>query len=151
VKRFIFKLEPLLKLRRSQRDACRQLLADVLARDRGLAASREATLADRSTQIAELRNLGSVSHVDVDASAARRHYAVQLSGRLGEIDSERAALSRQVDLCRQALVRADQAVKSLEKLAERQLAEFVERHERVESRELEQAWQAIHAGEAARC
>ena len=73
-------------------------------------------------------------------------YAGQLSGDIGHIEAERNSLRRQIELCRQALLRADQAVKSLEKLAERQRTEFVFTQHAVESRELEQTWQAIHAG-----
>ena len=72
---------------------------------------------------------------------------VQLSGNLGEIDGRRADLAGQIVLCRQALVRADQAVKSLEKLAGKQQAEFIYHEERGETRALEETWQAIHAGE----
>ena len=152
MKRFRFQLETLLKLRRSDRDRCRQALADVLRQDADLSAECAATEADRRTQINELRALGSGgTEVNVDASAARRHYAVQLSGRLGELDVRRAALSREIDQRRHALVRADQLVRALENLAERREAEFILSQERLEARELEQAWQAIRATETSRC
>ena len=98
-------------------------------------------------QIDELRSLGGSGGVNVDASVSRRSYAGQLSGNICHIEADRTTLRRQIELCRQALIRADQAVKSLEKLAEQQRTEFVYTQERVESRELEQTWQAIHAGE----
>jgi flagellar export protein FliJ len=148
VQKFSFKFEPLVKLRNNHRDLCRQLLADVLGRDDELAARRRAVEADRNTQIDELRSLSALGNeVNVDASAARRHFAVQLTARLAEIDARRAELAGQIALCRQALVRADQAVKSLEKLAAKQRAEFVYAQERLEARALEETWQAIHAGE----
>jgi flagellar biosynthesis chaperone FliJ len=80
--------------------------------------------------------------MDVDASAARRDFAVQLAANLEEIDACRADLARQIALCRQALIRADQAVKSLERLAEKRQAEFVYDQERCEARALEETWQA---------
>jgi flagellar export protein FliJ len=147
VKKFKFKLESLLKLRKNQRDQRRQALAEVLRRDDELVADRRQTEAERAVQIRELRELASEgADLDVDASTTRRYYAVQLSGRLGDIDGQRTTLAGRIDECRQALVRADQAVKSLEKLAEKQAAEFVGRHERLEARLVEEAWQAIHAG-----
>ena len=148
MKKFTFKLDPLLKLRTNQRDRCQQLLAEVLRRDDELVHQRTQTETDRRTQIDELRSLGGGSGgVNVDASVSRRSYAGQLSGNIGHIEAERTTLSRQIELCRQAVIRADQAVKSLEKLAERQRIEFVFAQQGVESRELEQTWQAVHAGE----
>lgn len=150
MKKFSFKLNPLLKLRQNQRDMCRQLLADVLRHDDDLVARRRQTENERSTQIEELRALGSGDRdLDVDATSARRFYAGQLSGDLGEIDGQRVVLAGQIDLCRQALVRADQAVKSLERLAEKQQEEFVLHEERRETRVLEETWQALKAGEHA--
>jgi len=152
VKKFLFKFESLLKLRKNQRDISRQLLADVLGHDAELAARRRAVHVERLTQIEELRILSTGGNaVNIDASASRRHYAVQLTGNLGEIDARRADLAGQIALRRQALVRADQAVKSLEKLAEKQQTEFVFHQERVEARALEETWQAIHAGEHDAC
>ena len=147
MKKFAFKLEPLLKLRTNQRDQCQQLLADVLRRDEALVHQRSQTENDRRVQIDELRSLGGGGGVNIGASASRRVYAGHLSGNIGHIEAERNSLSRQIDLCRQALIRADQAVKSLEKLAERQRTEFVFTQQSVESRELEQTWQAMHARE----
>ncbi len=150
MKKFVFKFDPLLNLRRNERERCQRLLADVLRHDDELAARRGGIEAERLLQIDELRSLNSgVRGVDVDASTARRFYAVHLTARLGEIDVQRSVLARQIDACRQSLIRADQAVKSLEKLAEKQQADFVFLHERREARTLEETWQAIHAGEPA--
>ena len=151
MKKFAFKLDPLLKLRTNQRNQCQQLLADVLRRDDELVSQRSETERDRRIQIDELRSLGvSGVGVNVDASVSRRSYAGHLSGHISSIEAERMALRRQIDLCRQALIRADQAVKSLEKLAEKQRFEFVYAQQSVEARELEQTWQAVHAGEQPR-
>ncbi len=148
MKKFSFKFEALLKLRKNQRDVSQKLLADVLRHDEELADRRRQTDAERLTQFDEIRELGGGgAGVNVSASSSRRLYAVQLTGRLGEIDARRSALARQIEICRQALVRADQAVKSLEMLAEKQQTEFVFEQERIEARALDETWQAIHAGE----
>jgi len=152
VNKFKFKLGPLLKVRRNQRDLRRQALAQVLRSDDELLAERRLTEAERNLQIRELRALARKgADLDVDASTARRFYAGQLSGRMSDIDSRRAALARRIEECRAVLLRADQAVKSLEKLAEKQEAEFIDRHERLDARLLEEAWQAIHAAERDPC
>jgi len=152
MKKFAFKLDPLLKLRRNQRDVCQQSLAEAYRHDGALVAQRRQTEADRDVQIDELRSLSvGGTDVDVDASSARRFYAAQLIGALAEIDAARARLARQIDERRQLLVRADQAVRSLELLAEKQQAEFRAGQERLESRELEETWQALHAREHLPC
>ncbi len=146
MKKYAFKLDPLLKLRTNQRKACQQMLADVLRRDDELARQRRESETERRTQIDELRDLGSAgADVNVDASVLRRSYAGHLAGHIGTIEAQRGALARQIELCREALIRADQAVKSLEKLAERQRAEFVFAQQSIEARELEQTWQAVRA------
>jgi flagellar export protein FliJ len=148
VKKFSFQFETLLSLRKNQRDVCRQRLADVLGRDDELAARRRAVEAERRTQIDELRTLSTGGNeMDIDASTARRDFAVQLTANLDEIDARRAELAGEICLCRQNLVRADQAVRTLEKLAEKQQAEFLYQQERIAARALEETWQAIHAGE----
>lgn len=148
MKKFLFKLNPVLKLRKNERDIRQQLLTDVLRVDGNLVDRRRQIEAERDGLIVELRALGSEgSDIDVDASTARRHYAVQLAGTMGEIDARRAALAGKIEQCRQALVRADQRVKALEKLAEKQETEFIFQQERLEFRGLEETWQAIHAGE----
>jgi flagellar biosynthesis chaperone FliJ len=151
MKKFAFKLDALLKLRTNQRNQCRQVLADVLRCDDELVRKQRETEKDRCVQIDELRNLGvSGVGVNIDASVSRRSYAGQLSGDIGSIEAERRSLGRQIDLCRQALIRADQAVKSLENLADHQRTEFVFTQQGVEARELEQTWQAVRAGEQQR-
>lgn len=152
MKKFSFKFESLLKVRRSQRDVSQKLLADVLRHDVELVDRRRETEAERLVQIDEIREMsGEGAGVNVSASTSRRLYAMQLVGRLGDIDARRTALARQIELCRQALVRADQAVKSLEMLAEKQRVEFVYEEERSETRTLDETWQAIHAGETNAC
>src|SRR5262249_7143721 len=138
--------------RRNQRDLRRQALAEALRQDDDLVADRRLTEAERDLQIRELRALAREgADLDVDASTARRFYAGQLSGQMSDIDSRRAVLARRIEECRAALLRADQAVKSLENLADKQKLEFIGRHERLDARLLEEAWQAIHAAERDVC
>lgn len=144
MKHFAFKFASLLKLRHNQRDLCRQLLADVMRRDEELVLRRERTASERAAQLAEVKQAESGrGAIDVDGSVSRRIYAGQLSGDISAIEQERDLVRQQVELCRQALVRADQAVKTLEKLSDRQYAEFTYEEERRESRELEENWRAM--------
>ena len=136
---------------------------DRRSHDRGLAAftsqSRDdARLVDsrrrledfRLRQLDELRDLGRAGAVNVDQSAARRYHSAQLAAEVRLVDHRRTIVAQQLDLCRQALVRADQEVKALEKIEERQRGEFVYEAERQAARELEDAWSAARAVEASR-
>lgn len=151
MKKFQFKFDRLLKLRMNHRDLRRQLLADVLRHDEELVAERRRIEADRRRQLDELRRLGEGGNVDVDGAVARRSFAGQLTWDIGGVERQRALLAEQIKFCRQALIQADQAVKSLENLAEIQRTEFVFEAERREQREIEEGWRALHAGGYARC
>jgi len=150
LKTFAFKFEPVLKLRRYRRDLCRQLLAQILDDDARLVDSRRRLEDFRLRQLDELRDLGRAGAVNVDQSAARRYHSAQLAAEVRLVDHRRTIVAQQLDLCRQALVRADQEVKALEKIEERQRGEFVYEAERQAARELEDAWSAARAVEASR-
>jgi flagellar biosynthesis chaperone FliJ len=63
------------------------------------------------------------------------------------LDAERRArlAEDQVELCRRALVLADQKVKSLENLEEQDRSAFIQRQEQKDSREREDNWLSINA------
>jgi flagellar export protein FliJ len=147
VPRFLFKFAPLLKYRRHQRDLCRQLLAEVMAEDQRLIERRQQVEAARTLQLGEMRELLGVGTVDIDRSAARRFHAGQLVGDMRRLEAERQLVAQQLARCREALVQADQRVKALEKLAEKQAAEFAQDQERRTARDLEESWLAAHAHE----
>jgi flagellar biosynthesis chaperone FliJ len=88
------------------------------------------------------------SALDVDASLARRDYAGRLADEIARIDSECQQVGVQIDLRRSAVLQADQGVEALEKLAEKQLTEFVAFHERRESLQHEEAWQSQRAAQS---
>lgn len=141
--RFRFQLEPLLRCRRSRRDLCRQVLAQVLADDRALAERQTGLERARAELLDELRRLGEEGEVDVDRSVSRRDFAGQLVAEARLLQHRRSLLAGQLELCRQALVKADQEVKALEKLEGRQRAEFEYQTERRDQRTLEEAWSAV--------
>jgi flagellar protein FliJ len=144
MKQFAFQFASLQKLRHNQRDLCRQLLAEVLRRDEELVERRRRAEAERAAQLEELqRSEAGPAVVNVDGSVSRRVYAGQLIGDIARIEHERALLSQQIELCRQALLRADQSLKTLDKLADRRRAEFVYEEERREARDLEENWRAM--------
>jgi flagellar export protein FliJ len=144
---FKFKFAPLLKYRQHQRDLCRQLLAEAFAEDQALVDRREAVEQDRTQQLAEMRDMLAAGPVDIDRSAARRYHAAKLSLDVRLIEEQRRLVAQQIARCREALVQADQRVKALEKLSEKQAAAFAEEFERRTARDLEESWLATHLNE----
>lgn len=144
--RFAFEFDPLLRYRRYRRGHVRQLLAGLLG-DLATEDANRAALVDQTERtLDELREIGRVGAVDVQAAAARRFHVGTIRVRIGEVDQRRAFVERQIELCRAALVEADRDVRVLERLRERRLDEFRLAADRREQRELEEAWTGVRIG-----
>lgn len=139
---FVFRFAALLRYRRNRRDLTRQLLAQTLAAQRELVGRRAELEAVQHELQDELRAGGQQGPLDIDRLAARRYYAGRLAGELLGLERNEELVTHQLSLCRQALLEADRDVKVLEKLEERQQADFRYEQERREGRELEEAWQS---------
>ena len=150
MKTFAFKFEPVLKLRRYRRDVCRQLLAQVLADDAQLVSQRQRLEFARERQLDELRALSEGGVVDISGAAARRYHSGQLAGEIRAVEYRREVVAQQIALCRQALVRADQDVKALEKIGEKQRREYEDEQDRLGARELEDVWSSARSAEIRR-
>jgi flagellar export protein FliJ len=144
---FKFRLTSVLKYREHIREQRRAMLAAVLAELAQLDARREATETRRTLQLDELRDIVAAGTVDIDAAAARRFHSSLLTYDLLKLAHERRLIEQQVAAVRAALVTADQAVKALEKLADRQRAEWDARQIQKADREREESWQAAHMGD----
>lgn len=140
--KFHFRLQSLLTYREHLRDLARAKLAEVLAEDAELVRKKEAALAARGEILDQLQALQQLPRLDVDQMAARRYHAGQLTVEAVLLQQSRDELAVQVAECRQELVKADQAVKVLEQLAEKQREAEATEQERRESREREEIWQA---------
>lgn len=137
-----FRLQSLLNYREHQRDICRERLADVLAQDADLLRRKEAALAARGVLLDEIQALQQLSRIDVDQIAKRRFHAGQLTADAVRWQLAREELAGQIAQCRQELLKADQEVKVLEQLAEKQRQAAAAEREQRESREREEIWQA---------
>ena len=144
---FRFRFESLLRYRKHRRDLCRQRLAEVMREEQNLLSQRRELEKERERLIEELRRMQSAGEVDVDGAAARRYYVGRLLTQMIGIEQRRQSLRREIAQCRQAVVRADQDVKVLEKLAEKRRAEFLYEAERREGLATEDAWSAARLGE----
>ena len=70
----------------------------------------------------------------------RRFHSGQLLGQLRLVEERRNLVAQQLQMCREALMKADAEVKVLERLEEKQRAAFLEDLERRAQREREEAW-----------
>lgn len=145
---FRFRLESLQKFRENQRDLCRQSLAQALAAEASLVEQHLEVERERASTLAELREFNDGDKLVIDRAAARRYHAGQLAYRLRQLDLQRQQAAIVVAQCRQLLVQADQGVKVLEKLSEKQQAEFEAELERHAAREREDNWQAARLRES---
>ena len=150
MKQFQFKFQALLNFREYRRDLCRLYLAEVLENDRTLISQRHSLERNRNDQLDELRDLSREGDVNIDRSASRRYFAGQLTGEMQLVDRNRSLIVQQLVLCRQALSKADQDVKVLEKLEEKQREEYRYDEERREAQELEEVWMSGHLREYTR-
>ncbi len=143
--RFQFRLAALQKYRESLRDQCRQVLAQWLQRDAAAIAEQQRLERERLDQLEEMRTQQTgAALLSIDKLASRRYRAGQITAELAAVARQREELAAQISLCRQALVKADQGVKVLEQLSEKQFAEFEQAQEKVQAREREEVWQARH-------
>ncbi len=145
--RFVFRLAALLKYRESLRDRCRQALAQLLQQDAALAHEQQRITDERQHQLNEMQTEQFLERIAIDKLASRRYHSGQLSAEIQRVVMQRQEVAKQLSLCRQALVKADQGVKVLEKLSERQLTEYLQAEDRKEARALEEAWSAGRFGE----
>jgi hypothetical protein len=142
LKKFVFQFEAPLKFRKNHRDLCRRLLAQVLSDQRSWAERRAALEQTRLDLLEELRQLNDGGSVDVDRAAARRYHAGYLLGEIRLVERNQELVSQQLELCQQALRRADQDVRSLENMRDKQWSEFCYQEERRETHEVEETWRA---------
>lgn len=139
---FKFRLQGLLRLRESQRDEARLLLADLLRQDALLIddqAGLDGAVAIARTELGTSTVLGPVD--------LRRHRDLQsfetgLRQRRRWIDTARRALEPQIAERRQALAAAQRELRLLEQLAEREAAEHRAAVERAAQRELDELFAA---------
>ncbi|VAX39813.1 hypothetical protein MNBD_PLANCTO02-2797 [hydrothermal vent metagenome] len=141
---FKFRLQSLLNYRQNRRDQCRMLLAAVLAEDQKMIDQKAEFQQNRLETLEEIKRGGNQGAVDVDGISARRFHSTQLTIYMMGIDQQRTFIARQIELCRQALIQADQDVKVLEQLKEKQQTEFQALQNKKEDRQREESWSAIH-------
>jgi flagellar FliJ protein len=147
MKRFRFRLQPLLDVRRQARDRVLAELAEAVQAEAAIVAEVERLSALQQRVSDELRDAGKPGQVDVDAIVTRRGYQLQLTVEQAAAGKALEWAARKTAAIRQRLVQADQQVKVLEQLADKQQQAHFAEHLAREQKELEQAWLAKHLGE----
>lgn len=143
---FKFKLGSLLKYRGHQRDLCRQLLAQVLEDDAQCVRQQDEMRLQQEFLAQEMREISNEGGFNVNEIATRRFHIGQLKLQILELDQKRQQIAQQIQLCRNALIQADQAVKALDNLKEKQRLQHAFEERKKADRFVEEAWQAANYG-----
>jgi len=140
-----FRLQAPLRYRSHQRDLVRGFLAEALAELNRCRLEVESLERDKELALEDLVQATRPGSLNVDHAVTQRIHIGQLKSMI--LDAERRVhlAEDQVDLCRRALVLADQKVKSLENLEEQDRIAFIQKQEQKESREREDNWLSINA------
>ena len=146
--RFHFRLQPLFGVRQGERDQCRTHLAEALATDRALASDETSSRQALRDEQDHLRRQATPGRVDAQALAAAERYATGLRRQLAALAERRATLAPEIERRRLAVVEADRELRVLEKLHQRQQAQFQLDQSRAEGKLLDEA--AARTGAALR-
>ena len=111
--------ETLLRIRRHRRDQVRLALGRILADGRSIEEAARRAASDRDEALADVRSGAAGGVVDIDRASALRFYAGRLSLELAALRGRAAENAARVQRAKSLLARADQAVKTVERLRER--------------------------------
>jgi flagellar FliJ protein len=132
--KFIFRLDAVLRLRQEERARRRQELAEAILAQQVLEAEERRIRAEKLQLQAMLTRHAAPGTVSVDALLEARRYELLLAAQEKYLTEQQARLRAEIDRRRDALARADAAVKLLEKLRQRRQTEFTRQQLRREAR-----------------
>lgn len=139
MKRFQFRLESLLRLRRHERDLRRQELGQVVQAVSTLERQKLGIERRRHAELMLLRETTGPGSLDVDRILDARRFVGLLQARSRMAESQREALEQEIEQRRAATVEADRAVRALEKLRQRRWLRHRQDAQREENRQLDEA------------
>jgi flagellar protein FliJ len=142
---FHFRLATLLRLRETERDERRLELAEVQREDDILLGQLNLLHEEWDLLKKHCRKAAGPGPLDVERLREGRRYELALRAEEQRLTAERARLAEEIERRRAALAAADQEVKTLEKLRERQAA----RHRLEEDRRAIRQWDEIAGQQAA--
>ncbi len=118
--RFLFRLDPLLKLRQARRDECRAALAEALRVDEVLRKQLDGLARELEALREFCRRKSAPGGLDIDRLVEAQRYELVTRGQQQNVSQQRQTVAAEIERRRQALVEADREVRVLEKLCERQ-------------------------------
>lgn len=121
---FQFRLQSVLNLRQQSRDLKRQEVIEQREAYANAVSIRDSREGDRASVLKNLKSLQSDEIWDVAAITQCLRYAETLADELIKADQTVSELLSQLNFSLQTLISADQSVRALELLAEKQQAEF---------------------------
>ncbi|WP_166827619.1 flagellar export protein FliJ [Thalassoroseus pseudoceratinae] len=136
---FRFRLQALLDLRIRKRDAVRQDLADALASQRELDTRRNQMADDIHRHEQEVRQMGS-GRIDINRLNRQRHYLAHLGQNLRQSEQEVTEAGKLVEQRQAELATAEQEVRLLEKLRDKQSEEYYFNQEKKAELQRDEAW-----------
>jgi flagellar export protein FliJ len=134
---FQFRLQAVLRVRQHERETQRQAVAAARACEAEQTAARDLLVDERADVIRELRQINDGEGWTIGQVIDRRRHAEQLGQLLSQAGLTIVAARSRVASSLQHLIAADQSVKVLERLAERQRIEFQQSQARSEAREFD--------------
>ena len=136
---FRFRLTAVLDLRRAERDERRAELAKALRAAEVLADRRRQLAEEMSDNLELARKIAAPGAANVDRMVHVHRYEAILKGTLAQLVIQEKQVAAEVERRTQVLIEADRQVRVLEKLEERQRAEYLRGQERLEMKELDEA------------
>lgn len=136
--KFQFRLSTLQRLRESHRDEMRSKLAEAFQAERMLVERADAIRVEEGKLREVQREFLKDPSTDANQLLDVQRYAATLKGQLSTIQSQSAVLAEEIEKRRLALVTADQQVRVLEKLHERQLTAHRRHEQSVEAKTLDE-------------
>ncbi len=125
-KRFKYRLETVLKLRKRDEDACKRVVADRLRRIQAVQFEIAGLQGQIRSEIVAFRQKHAVGTLDMGRVQQHRHWLIHLNHGVWRGQAHLAELEKQLSDDRKALAEARKRARIMEKLKERQL----ERHKR---------------------
>ena len=136
--KFRFRLSTLKKLREAHRDEMRSKLGEAYQAERLLSEQAEAIRLEEIESKKVQRHLLAETTTDVSQLLDAQRYAAVLRNELTNLGNQSQMLATEIEKRRQALIVADQQVRVLEKLHQRQLETHIKEKMRAEAKAMDE-------------
>lgn len=144
-KRFLFRLETVLKVRKQREDACKRAVAERLRRISAVQAEIGSLRTQINTEIGAFREAHAVGRLDMTQIARHRHWLIHLHQGVLMAQAGLHELRQKLVEDRKVLTEARKQTRVLEKLKERQLERHRQALNRAEAVENDEIGNTLYA------